>query len=155
MSFGEASRKKSMCQVDFNDGEEPVLELIPVPIFQKLARIEGNEEALVKGMRELAGTGAWLELVMDSEGRQDDPRARLEKEAEKLGLEIIRIRDLGFKALALAADASGPDLASLEHSDVFDSLLEQSQIPEGERAELRATYAQVVASLFESDERAD
>lgn len=156
MGFGEAARPKSLCLVDLQPGKEPVLELLPIPVFQKLARIKGDVKELIKGMRELEGTGAWLELIRDGGDMSDDPRARLEAEAERLGLEIIRIRDQTFRDLAMRAfENAGQDLADLEPEQVFEKLLDQAEIPEETRIELRATYAEVMAAMLEADQAAE
>jgi exonuclease SbcD len=151
MSFGEAGRKKSMCQVDLEPGREPVLEIVEIPLFQKLARIEGDLGALMEGMRKLEGTGAWLELTQTGGAAQGDPKEALEAEAARLGLEIIRIRDDRFRALALAAEEPGPELSALSPEAVFESLLTQAKTPEEDKTELRRTYARVLSALLEED----
>jgi exonuclease SbcD len=154
MSFGEAGRKKSMCQVDLEPGREPVLELVEIPIFQKLARIEGDAGALMSGMRKLEGTGAWLELIQSEGAAGGDQKEALEAEAARLGLEIIRIRDTRFRAMALAAEEPGPDLAALSPEAVFESLLTQAKTAQEDKAELRETYARVLTRLLEEDQMA-
>jgi exonuclease SbcD len=152
MSFGEAKKAKSLCLVELG-GTEPRVELAPIPVFQRLARLEGDLAALIKGLRGLSGTGAWLELVHQGTDATGDPRPALEEEALRLGLEIIRIRDERFRSLAMAADEAAPDLASLAPESVFESLLAGSKVPEELKIELKATHARVLAALLEEDVR--
>jgi exonuclease SbcD len=153
MGFGEGQRGKSLCLVDFQ-GAAPSVELVEVPAFQRLARLEGDLAALKAGMGRLSGTGAWLELILESGEAGLDPRPALEEEAARLGLEIVRIRDDRFRRLALAAE-EGPDLSALSPAAVFESLLETSGVAESSRAELRASHAEVLAALLEEDALAE
>jgi exonuclease SbcD len=151
MSFSEAGGAKSVCLVDFAPGRPPALELVPVPVFQRMARLEGDLAALKTGMRALEGTGAWLELSITSREAVQDPRGQLEAVAAELGLEVVRIRDERFRSLALAAEEDGPDLAAMTPAEVFEKLLTAHKVPEESWPELIRTHDETLAALEEED----
>ena len=66
MGFGEARQEKSICLVQFT-GTEANVDLLPVPVFQKLERIRGNLDALLSRLLELKAinSSAWLEIIYD------------------------------------------------------------------------------------------
>jgi len=79
MGFGEAKQQKSVCQVEFHSTAASV-QLIDVPIFQKLERVKGDWEGISNRIIELSATESqgWLEVIYDGTEVIGDLRERLE-----------------------------------------------------------------------------
>ncbi|MDR1657718.1 MAG: exonuclease SbcCD subunit D C-terminal domain-containing protein [Deltaproteobacteria bacterium] len=154
MGFNELKGSKSVAICELEVGSPVSVELVAVPVFRELGRLEGELDQLIAGMRKYSNTGAWLELVYTGQAMIPDLRFQLEEEAGRLGLEIVRIRDLRFRNLALAAGETGPDLTAMEPVSIFENLLNDRQINDAERPELLATYREIVALMDEADPKA-
>jgi exonuclease SbcD len=179
MGFNELGRRKSVCLVDLAPGGAAAVEVVPVPVFQRLARLEGDLPALLDAIAKLreedpgaspaAGPespdgspadenprAVWLELVhkgseLDSEGRR-----RLEEAAAGGGLEILAVKnDRPAGQAALDAGPEHRSLAELTPAQVFDILLEDKKTPEEERPGLRAAHAELLDELLGADVRAE
>ncbi|MCR4819313.1 MAG: exonuclease SbcCD subunit D C-terminal domain-containing protein [Fretibacterium sp.] len=158
MGFGEAGQQKSVCLVDVGEGKEPSVELLPIPLFQRLERVNGNWETIERHLTELrlSGTEAWLEVTYEGEGPQmgiPDLQDRLNRCLEDCsGLELLCTRDEARIRRTLEGQGNGglPGGASLEDLsplDVFERRLEA--VPEEQREALRRTYREVLARMEE------
>ena len=94
MGFGEAKQQKSVCQVDFRSTAASV-QLIGVPVFQKLERIKGDWNGISNRILELsaAGSQGWLEVIYEGEEVIGDLRERLEAAISGTQMEILRIKN--------------------------------------------------------------
>ncbi len=155
MGFGEAGQRKSLCLVDFN-GKDPSVELVEVPVFQRLERIKGDLEGLLKRIYELSLSGSkiWLEIVYDGDEVIGDLRDRLEN-ALSDDMEILRLKDSRVFRQALGMEFEGDSLEDLGEEDVFRRLLCSREVPEDQWQELTETYGEIISSLFEQDLKAE
>ena len=55
MGFGEAKQQKSVCQVEFHSTAASI-QLIDIPVFQKLERVKGDWEGISNRIIELSAT---------------------------------------------------------------------------------------------------
>jgi len=84
MGFGEARQEKSLCLVEWDQGNggRPGcrVRLIPIPVFQPLERIQGDWDRLAKRLKELAAaqSSTWIEVIYEGEEVIGDLRERLE-----------------------------------------------------------------------------
>ena len=156
MGFGEAGRRKSVCRVEFH-GTVPSVTLIDVPVFQELERIAGDWDAIAGRILELAAAGSrsWLEVVYEGEAILGDLRERLEAAVSETRMEILRIRNGRVVDRALERACEGETLEDLDEDDVFERCLAAREVPEEQRPELRRTYREAVASLYEDDPMAE
>ncbi len=152
MGFGEAHQQKIVCQVDFCDRKATVTPLA-VPVFQKLERISGDRDAIVKRLRELEAKKerVWLEIVSTGVPVTGDLREQLETHIAGSALEILRIRNGAIPQYALNAMDEGESLEELAVDEVFERCLGAHDIPEEQRPELRRLYREVRVSLDEDD----
>ena len=83
MGFGEVKQWKSVCQVAFgldrNHSTAASVQLIDVPVFQKLERVKGDWGGISSRILELSVTDsqAWQEVTYDISGK---PPATIEWE---------------------------------------------------------------------------
>ena len=155
MGFSEAKQKKSVCQVEFH-GKSASVELIDVPVFQRLERIKGDVDDISNRILELSAANSqwWLEVVYDGAGVVGDLRERLEEAVSGTQMEILRTKNNRIIDRVLGQTHEEETLDDLNVNDVFERCLAVHDVPEDKRPELLRTYSETLSSLYEDDERA-
>ena len=161
MGFGEAKQQKSVCLVVFNhekgQGKPPSVQLIDVPVFQKLERVKGDWESISSRMLELSATDfqGWVEVIYEGEEVIGDLRERLETAVSGTGVEILRIKNNRIIDHVLGQIHEEETLDDLDVNDVFERCLAVHEVPEDQRPELLRAYQETVSSLYEDDVKAE
>ena len=156
MGFGEAKQQKSVCQVEFHSTAASV-QLIDVPIFQKLERVKGDWEGISNRILELTATDSqgWLEVIYDGTEVIGDLRERLEAAISGTQMEILRIKNNRIIERVLGQIHEEETLDDLNVNDVFERCLAVHDVPEEQRPELLRAYQETVSSLYEDDVQAE
>ena len=156
MGFGEAKQQKSVCQVEFHSTAASV-QLIDVPIFQKLERVKGDWEGISNRILELSATDSqgWLEVIYDGTEVIGDLRERLEAAISGTQMEILRIKNNRIIDRVLGQIHEEETLDDLNVNDVFERCLAVHDVPEDQRPELLRAYQETVSSLYEDDVQAE
>ena len=156
MGFGEAKQQKSVCQVEFHSTAASV-QLIDVPIFQKLERVKGDWEGISNRIIELSATDSqgWLEVIYDGTEVIGDLRERLEAAISGTQMEILRIKNNRIIERVLGQIHEEETLDDLNVNDVFERCLAVHDVPEEQRPELLRAYQETVSSLYEDDVQAE
>ena len=156
MGFGEAKQQKSVCQVEFHSTAASV-QLIDVPIFQKLERVKGDWEGISNRILELSATDSqgWLEVIYDGTEVIGDLRERLEAAISGTQMEILRIKNNRIIDRVLGQIHEEETLDDLNVNDVFERCLAVHDVPEEQRPELLRAYQETVSSLYEDDVQAE
>ena len=153
MGFDEAEQTQNVCLLTVRDGLNTVRPL-SVPVFQRLERLRGSWPVIASGIKALAQSDAWLEIVYDDDELIGDLRERVEQAVAGTTLEVLRIRNLRFMERMLHQE-DAESLDALDVHDVFERCLNAHQVPEAQRPELRQAYQEAVRSLLETDTRAE
>lgn len=155
MGFGEAKQRKSVCQVEFR-GKVPSVQLIDVPVLQKLERVKGDWIAISSRIHELTATHSqgWLEVIYEGDEVIGDLRERLESAVAGTAMEILRIKNNRIINRLLAQIHEEEALDELNVNDVFERCLAVHEVPEEQRPELLSAYRETVTSLLEEDVQA-
>jgi exonuclease SbcD len=155
MSFGEPSGK-CVVEVDFS-GEIPRVTEVPVPSFQKLARISGTLEEIEEKLDSLAGEGesCWIEVECRDVAGGSVLRERLEERIAGRPLEILRIRTPLDLSRSLGVLSEEECLAELDPEEVFGRCLEAHHIPEEERPRKMNLFRGALRDMREEDLRAE
>lgn len=152
MGFSEAAHQKSVCLLDF-DGKRPTVELLPVPEYRHLERVEGSLETIANRIHELSladkSNGIWLEIVYNGEEYAGNLRERLEELVEGTGLEILGIKNNRLRQTILGSINEDEELGDLEESTVFERCLKSKNIPEEKWSRLSNVFQEVVSLLKE------
>lgn len=154
LGFGEAGVTKSLCLVDLAPGQRPRVQLVPVPTFQKMARLQGDRTSLLDQLQAHVSTNAsiWIELLYTGSEPIGDLRDQLNQRAERSQVVILALRDARLTAsLALGADEEGTHLEALTPGEVFLRCLELRRIPDEERPSLIAAHDEILAALLHDD----
>jgi exonuclease SbcD len=160
MGFGEAKQQKSVCRVCFDQdaghGTTASVQLIDVPVFQKLERVMGDWDGISGRIRELSARDSqgWLEVIYEGDEVIGDLRERLEAAISATRMEILRIKNKRIIDRVLGQIHEEETLDDLNVNDVFERCLAVHGVPEDQRQELRRTYRETVSSLYEDDVRA-
>ena len=156
MGFGEAKQQKSVCQVEFHSTAASV-QLIDVPIFQKLERVKGDWDGISNRILELSATDSqgWLEVIYDGTEVIGDLRERLEAAISGTQMEILRIKNNRIIDRVLGQIHEEETLDDLNVNDVFKRCLAVHDVPEEQRPELLRAYQETVSSLYEDDVQAE
>lgn len=156
MGFGEARQQKSVCQVEFHSTAASV-QLIDVPIFQKLERVKGDWDGISNRILELSATDSqgWLEVIYDGTEVIGDLRERLEAAISGTQMEILRIKNNRIIERVLGQIHEEETLDDLNVHDVFERCLAVHDVPEEQRPELLRAYQETVSSLYEDDVQAE
>ncbi|MBE2887247.1 exonuclease SbcCD subunit D C-terminal domain-containing protein [Geobacter anodireducens] len=156
MGFGEAKQQKSVCQVEFHSTAASV-QLIDVPVFQKLERVKGDWDGISSRILELTATDTqgWLEVIYDGTEVIGDLRERLEAAISGTQMEILRIKNNRIIERVLGQIHEEETLDDLNVNDVFERCLAVHDVPEEQRPELLRAYQETVSSLYEDDVQAE
>ena len=156
MGFGEAKQQKSVCQVEFHSTAASV-QLIDVPVFQKLERVKGDWDGISNRILELSATDfqGWLEVIYDGTEVIGDLRERLEVAISGTQMEILRIKNNRIIDRVLGQIHEEETLDDLNVNDVFERCLAVHDVPEEQRPELLRAYQETVSSLYEDDVQAE
>ncbi len=156
MGFGEAKQQKSVCQVEFHSMAASV-QLINVPVFQKLERVKGDWDGISNRILELSAMGSqgWLEIIYEGDEVIGDLRERLEVAISGTPMEILRIKNSRIIDRVLGQIHEEETLDDLNVNDVFERCLAVHGVPEDQWPELLRAYQETVLSLYEDDLQAE
>lgn len=157
MGFGEAGQTKSVCLVEFaDDNTEASVQLVTVPVFQRLERIRGTWEEILARIQALSAVHpkAWLEVVYDGEDVMGDFRERLEAAVGGTEMEILRVKNNRIMDRVLGQIHDHETLDDLDPDDVFHRCLAVHEVPETQRPGLLQAYQETLTSLDEEDVQA-
>ena len=156
MGFGEARQQKSVCLVEFH-GTTAAVQLIDVPVFQRLERIKGDWDRLSSRILELSATGsqAWIEVIYEGDEVIGDLRERLDAAITTTAMEILRVKNNRIIDRVLGQSYDKETLDDLSVNDVFERCLAVHEVPEEQRPGLLRAYQETLSSLYENDTRAE
>jgi len=156
MGFGEAKQQKSVCRVEFH-GTSASVQLINIPVFQKLELIKGDWEGITRRILELSATDfvGWLEIVYEGSEVIGDLRERLEAAISANQMEILRIKNNRIIESVMGQISADVTLDDLNVYDVFERCLAVHAVPEAQKPDLLRAYQETVASLREDDVQAE
>jgi exonuclease SbcD len=162
MSFGEANQQKSVCRVAFHGTAASVC-LIDVPVFQELERLQGDWNSIAGRIAALAAAASltWLEVIYDGGDSGDsgdvigDLREHLDAAVSGTPMEVLRVKNNRIIDRVLEQSLAGEALDDLDENEVFERCLRAHDVPEDQRPELRRSYRETLAALYEDDSQAE
>ena len=148
MGFGEAGQEKSVSFVTLINGCTRV-ELVPVPVFQRLERIKGDRDGIVRRIGELrdSGESVWLEVIHEGLEVVGDLREQLEEAVAGSLLEILRISSGSTVDMVLGRSGEEESLTDLNPVEVFERCLVARDVPEEQRPSLLQCYNEILHTL--------
>ena len=157
MGFGEATQAKSVCLVELaGDNEAASVQLVTVPVFQRLERVCGTWTEISARILALATaqSRAWLEVAYEGEDVLGDFRERLAEAVAGTDMEILRVKNNRIMNRVLGQIHDHETLDDLHPDDVFHRCLAVHDVPEAQRPGLLLAYQETLTSLEEGDVQA-
>lgn len=156
MGFGEATQKKSLCQVDFQ-GADGSVELIEIPCFQRLESIKGDLPKIKNRLLELSAdkNSTWTEVIYEGDEVVGDLRDLIEEMVKGNGLEILRIKNNRLMKKTLGDSASQETLDDLNENEVFERCLIFYEVSKDQWPDLLNAYQEILTSVNEVDLNAE
>lgn len=159
MGFGEARQQKSLCLVGFDRAAGQRLtcvELLDIPVFQRLERISGDWLSIQARLSELqeAGADSWLEVIYQGEEIIADLRERIDELIGDSALEVLRVKNSRIIDRVLSQTREQETLDDLDANEVFARCLDQHAVTAEQRPLLLDAYQEVLRSLHEDDAQA-
>ncbi len=171
MGFGEAGQQKSVVLVEFfspktaSDAQSheqttgwrgrSLIKLIPVPVFQKLERIQGDLTLILSRIRELVenDTQSWLEVIYEGDAALGviGLRQSLDDAVSGTQLDILCIKNSKAMNRVLRRTCDQETLDDLNVKDVFVRCLAAYGVPQVQQPELIVAYDEIVHMLYATD----
>ena len=156
LSFTEYRDEKSVVLIDFdkkNKGLIPVTQLLPIPTFRKLRRLQGTMDELKTQLAALQpareGVTSWVEISILTDKILVNPQQDLTDFVANLPVDILkcRIEQIGETPSLLTTETTSQSLlAELRTEDVFEQLLAASSLNDDEK---KITY-QAFLELYDA-----
>lgn len=156
MGFGEASHTKSLCIVEFT-GTQPAITKRDIPVFQHLARINGDLPHIKAELNALIATkrSVWVEVTYDSPVIVSHLTDEIDRLVKGSQVEVLVVKTTQPNTHSITRITSDETLETLTEDEVFTRLLRASSVAEEQHAELMHAYQEIVKSLYEHDAQAE
>ncbi|HKM14296.1 MAG TPA: exonuclease SbcCD subunit D C-terminal domain-containing protein [Marinospirillum sp.] len=162
MGFGEAKQQKQVLMVSFHTATAaastaPNIEIIPVPCFQTLVRLEGSLTLILSQLSQLKieQSTAWLEIELTSQEVVADLREQIETAIQGSTMEVRRIKNKQVIDQVLRSVAVGESLDNLTVEQVFLRRLASRELTKADQQALTASFAEIVRDIHETDSHAE
>ena len=150
LSFDEAGSTKQVLIADFEHGQLKEVIPVEVPVFRKLASLEGSLGDIQKQLAAISEDQAlspWVEVVVATEDYLTDLQTRIEDMVSDLPFEVLRVRRKRDHATTGLTSDNRETLAELSVADVFNQRLASEQIPEDTLGELHRAFMEIVGNI--------
>jgi len=148
MGFGEASQQKSVVIADFKSN---VKNEMKIPVFQKMESVKGDKNSISKKLSELkeSGESVWVEVIYDGNELFADFQVWIDEQIAGTKIEVLKIQDKRVLDKVLTQEYAA-SLDDLNEFDVFGKLLEDKNLPDEQKAELKELYKEVAEHFLYS-----
>ncbi len=154
MGFDERCDEKIVCIITF-DGRNKTIETKPIPVFQRLARVEGSDIKEIKTkLKTLIKTeeSVWIEVNYTGMERIRDLDNIISEILKGSQVQCIHVRNASYvQHLLQDSGIETTELRELDPEYVFESLLTQLNIKDEEANVLRKTYKEAL-HVVQTDE---
>jgi len=154
MGFGEAEQKKSVFVIDF-DKNNPKVETIEIPVFQKLESIRGDKSSIENCLSKLKknNRSVWLEIIYDGADVFPDFGMWANEQVADTKIEILKLQNRQYVTEVLTQNDVTQSLDDLDKFDVFDKLLEKNsdKMSAEQKEELKNSYREIIMELYNED----
>ncbi|MDR3047242.1 MAG: exonuclease SbcCD subunit D C-terminal domain-containing protein [Bacteroidales bacterium] len=153
MGFGECKQQKQVNIITF-ENRKPTVEVVKIPLFQKIESIEGDKIAILKALDQLgkSNTSVWVEVRYVGEEIWGNMTAEISEIIENYPLvELIRYKNQKLFNATLTEQNENEFLEELDVNEVFQRCLDTYSIPEEQQNEFLLTYREIINQMNEND----
>ena len=145
IGFGEANQKKSVYLVDFEE-DIPAITTLEIPVFQQLESIRGDKSFISNRLEELkkSDNSVWVEIIYDGNDIFSELTSWANEMTANTKIEIINHIDRQLLHEVQAQNDNTQSLDDLDMFEVFDKLLEERNISDDKKEELKTLYKEIV-----------
>ncbi|MDO5615108.1 MAG: exonuclease SbcCD subunit D C-terminal domain-containing protein, partial [Cruoricaptor ignavus] len=124
-----------------------------IPIFQKMESIRGDKSVLFERLKELkqSGDSVWVEIIYTGEEIFPDFATWVHQQTANTKIEILKLQNRQYLNNVLTTNDTIDLLDELNALDVFDKLLEKTDISDEQKQELKMPYKEIVDRLYMED----
>jgi exonuclease SbcD len=155
MGFGEANQQKNILSIEFDNDNSKKISVIPIPIFQKLARISGTFDELAQQLAKLilSTESIWVEVNYTGNEIIPNLQQQLHDITSNSNVELIKVYNRQFIEQILINSDNNPtiELQDLSLTQVFEKCLQVHEIPLVQQQMLKDCYAQIIATCTTDD----
>lgn len=146
MSFDETKHQKSVVIVELEYSKLANIQLVPIPSFVDLVRLEGDLEYLRTNLAEFSQTGKkyLLDIVYTGTEHHSNLREALTHKIDCTNLQILKIRDNAKRATLIQSKHSGESLDELSPEDVFERVLISKGIEASKQIPLKTLFRELL-----------
>ena len=150
MDFGETGTKKAVNILEL-DGEKLIsVKEIPVPVFQRIERIQGNLDEIFFGLTKLAASkeSVYFDVTYNGAEYPGDLREQIGNFIKDFPqLEILSIRQENERAGEKFNYESSKSLENFSHEEMFEICLEKNKTSEEKRKIFMPMYREILQEL--------
>lgn len=157
MGFGEMGKTKQVLIVDFTNELPPQIHALPIPTFQRLARIVGDWDDITGELDRLCDESCpiWAEIVYTGQALRPTLAQDIRERLQDTQVLPLNIQNQTLYQKALSAQSTTFNLKSLSEMDIFEQLLSKKGIDESEQAELKTAYQTLLGAVYGNDKNAE
>lgn len=146
IAFDEAKQAKNVVIVDWKENGERIITPVDIPVFQKLVQITGDWDSIVEQINALDDSDGliWLEIQYTDTKRRPTIGQDVAKLIENRNLDICSLTCPKLAKASMSAVYKGEKLESLNPREVFQRVLNESEITGTESEELKKTYEEAL-----------
>ncbi|NQY80524.1 MAG: exonuclease SbcCD subunit D C-terminal domain-containing protein [Candidatus Caenarcaniphilales bacterium] len=158
MGFGEAKQVKKIITLAYGvEDTKPAIQEIPIPNFQSLEKIAGDETVIKKRIEDLlsANSSIWLEVEYEGDLEGQSFREEILELLSGSEIELLRFKNKTVLKNYLSSLKVEEKLEDLSPMEVFKRCLVTNEVEEGKQDLLLASYSEVLKSIQEEDIKAE
>ncbi len=154
MTFGEIDTNKSISIIELDKSNNLQIQEIPVPIFQRLERINGDSDKIFSRLRTLAkqNESVWLDITYTGNKLISEVKEILEAFSKEFPLiEILSIHDESSRALSQEKilNSFTQELDEITPLEILEMCFDENNISEDEREIFTTLYQEILQEIHE------
>ena len=157
MGFDERCDDKHVCIITF-DGRHKTIQTKPIPVFQRLIRVEGSDiKDIKKALKALvkANDAVWVEVNYTGQECIRNLEDCIKEILSASPVRCIHVRNASYvQHLLNTPDLETTELKELDPKYIFDVLLSQQNIVGEDADVLRETYREALLAVLTDEEDA-
>lgn len=157
MGFGEVGKSKQVLIIDFTDEQPPKIHTLPIPVFQRLARITGDWDDIINELTQLYDepNSIWVEVIYTGSALRPTLTQDIRELLKDTNILALSIQNQALYKKTLAVQPTALNIKSLSEMDIFTQLLDKKGIDEGEQTQLKTAYQILLSAVHDSDQHAE